>query len=94
MLAATYLAHRPPRRLRRAVLAYMKAHPRVMHSRAGEQVLIRWAREDLIFDAGDEDTLVNGPLPMPAVRTGAGIDEGIPLKPSPRPMLPNNYGSA
>ena len=91
-MLATYLAQRPPRRLRRLVLAYMKAHPRLMHSRAGEQVLMRWAREDLIFDAGDEDTLVHGP--PPGVRAGAGIDEGIPLKPSPRPMVPNNYGSA
>ncbi|KZT64737.1 hypothetical protein DAEQUDRAFT_732285 [Daedalea quercina L-15889] len=89
---ATYLLHHPPAWLRRFVLSYMKTHPWLMHSRVGERVLMRWAREDLIFDAGEEDVMVNGPV-WPGVRAAAGIDEGIPLKPAPRPT-PNNYGSA
>ncbi|KAH9829827.1 uncharacterized protein C8Q71DRAFT_389497 [Rhodofomes roseus] len=91
VIIVTYLVQRPPTKLRRVVLSYMKNHPWVMHSRVGEGVLLRWAREDLIFDAGEEDTMVNGPV---GPRSALGLDEGIPLKPSPRRPNANNYGSA
>ncbi|KAH9912464.1 uncharacterized protein B0H18DRAFT_1053838 [Fomitopsis serialis] len=89
VIVVTYLVQRPPARLRRFALSYMKTHPWLMHSRVGERMLMRWAREDLIFDAGEEDVMINGPT---NVRSAVGLDEGIPLKPSPR--RPNNYGSA
>ncbi|TFY52428.1 hypothetical protein EVJ58_g10024 [Rhodofomes roseus] len=93
VIIVTYLVQRPPTKLRRVVLSYMKNHPCqwVMHSRVGEGVLLRWAREDLIFDAGEEDTMVNGPV---GPHFALGLDEGIPLKPSLRRPNVNNYGSA
>ncbi|KAH9837954.1 uncharacterized protein C8Q71DRAFT_570099 [Rhodofomes roseus] len=93
VIIVTYLVQRPPTKLRRVVLSYMKNHPCqwVMHSRVGEGVLLRWAREDLIFDAGEEDTMVNGPV---GPHSALGLDEGIPLKPSPRRPNAYNYGSA
>jgi hypothetical protein len=50
--------------------------------RVSETILLRWAREDMIFDDEEEDTMVNG-----------GGEE-IPLKPSPRKNFVIQYGSA
>ncbi|KAG2143303.1 hypothetical protein BD769DRAFT_1636914 [Suillus cothurnatus] len=49
--------------------------------RVSETILLRWAREDMIFDDEEEDTMVNG-----------GGEE-IPLKPSPRKNFVIQYGS-
>ncbi|TBU45634.1 autophagy-related protein 27-domain-containing protein [Dichomitus squalens] len=91
VITLAYLAWRPPTRVRQYVTKFMKAHPRLARFRVGEQVLIRWAYEDLEMDEGyspsEEDTMVN----WSADEEGSG--EGIPLKPSPRKGGMLNYGT-
>ena len=89
-----YLAWRPPVRVRRYVTRFVKAHPRLGRFRVRENVLVRWAYEDLDMDEGElgygdgeEDTMVNF---APEEEVG----EGIPLKPSPRKGRWTNYGTA
>ncbi|PCH37043.1 hypothetical protein WOLCODRAFT_140694 [Wolfiporia cocos MD-104 SS10] len=91
MLVIMYLVYFPPRRLRRYITSYVKTHPRLLRSRVGERVLVRWSHEDFpVFDASEEDTMVN----TNAEYEGIGTDEQIPLKPSPRRSVLANYGSA
>ncbi|KAH9950718.1 autophagy-related protein 27-domain-containing protein [Amylocystis lapponica] len=83
-----YLIYFPPRRMRRLVTAYVKAHPRLLRARVAERVLVRWAYEDLEFERGEEDTMVNADEEFTA------SDEQIPLKPSPRHSVLIDYGTA
>ncbi|KZT02824.1 uncharacterized protein LAESUDRAFT_729791 [Laetiporus sulphureus 93-53] len=86
--AIVFLVYFPPRRLRRFLTSYVKAHPRVMRSHVGERVLVRWAREDFAIGPGEEDVMINA--------EAAALAEQIPLKPAPRrPVVSNyQYGSA
>ncbi|OCH88027.1 hypothetical protein OBBRIDRAFT_758909 [Obba rivulosa] len=84
-----YLLYFPPRALRRRVSSFVKTHPALQRFRVGERVLVRWAYEDLGFEDGEEDVMVN------AAGNAAELEEQIPLKPSPR--MKNgvtHYGSA
>ncbi|KAI0360733.1 hypothetical protein OH77DRAFT_1493144 [Trametes cingulata] len=92
VLVLAYIAWFPPARVRQYVSRFMKAHPRLARFRVGERVLMRWAYEDLEMDdeygygEGEEDVMVNyAPLTE---------QEGIPLKPSPRPSGFTTYGAA
>ncbi|KAI0371892.1 hypothetical protein BV20DRAFT_126812 [Pilatotrama ljubarskyi] len=92
VLALAYIAWFPPTRVRQYVSRFMKAHPRLARFRVGERVLMRWAYEDLEMDdeygygEGEEDVMVNfAPV---------ADQEGIPLKPSPRPSGFTTYGAA
>ncbi len=89
VMALAYLVWRPPARVRHYVTRFVKAHPRLGRFRVGEHVLVRWAYEDLEMDEdlGEEDTMVNF---SPAEE----VDEGIPLKPSPRKGRWTSYGTA
>ncbi|KAH9919485.1 autophagy-related protein 27-domain-containing protein [Epithele typhae] len=90
LVVLVYLAWRPPTRVRRAVSRFVKKHPRLARWRVGESVLVRWAYEDLELrdgeDEGEEDVMVN-------FNALADVDEGIPLKPSPRKGRWASYGT-
>ncbi|EIW55777.1 uncharacterized protein TRAVEDRAFT_30502 [Trametes versicolor FP-101664 SS1] len=91
VLALVYVAWFPPARVRQAVSRFMKAHPRLARFRVGERVLMRWAYEDLEMEdgygygEGEEDVMVN---------YAPEVEEGIPLKPSPRLGGFAGYGAA
>ncbi|KAI0075596.1 hypothetical protein K474DRAFT_1599538 [Panus rudis PR-1116 ss-1] len=90
VLVAVYLIYWPPRRLRQAVSSYLKSHPRLLRFRVGENVLVRWAQEDLELEDGEEDVMVNGERePLFVLEE----EDGIPLKPSPRKGRTSLYGS-
>lgn len=85
-----YVLYRPPRPLRQRVIAFLKSRPSLLRFRVGENVLVRWAEEDIELLDGEEDVMVNG--------DGESIffadEESIPLKPSPRKGRILSYGSA
>ncbi len=91
VLALVYVACVPPARVRQAVSRFRKAHPRLARFRVGERVLMRWAYEDLEMEdgygygEGEEDVMVN---------YAPEVEEGIPLKPSPRLGGFAGYGAA
>ncbi|OJT07763.1 hypothetical protein TRAPUB_1355 [Trametes pubescens] len=91
VLALVYVAWFPPARVRQAVSRFRKAHPRLARFRVGERVLMRWAYEDLEMEdgygygEGEEDVMVN---------YAPEVEEGIPLKPSPRLGGFAGYGAA
>lgn len=76
------LIYSPPARFSHFMDSYVKP----IQFRVGEVRLIRWAQEDMgILGDEEEDVMVNA-------EDFEGVDEHIPLKPSPRPIV--NYGSA
>ena len=80
-----------PAFIRRYLRSVAKAHPTLLRSRVGENVLVRWA-EDVGME-GDEDVMVNGGLGMGYAFGRAAEEEQIPLKPSPK-LSVGSYGSA
>lgn len=67
----------------------MKDRPSLTRFRVGEHVLLRWAQEDMRYEDGEEELMVNGE------RDPIFVDEEqIPLKPSPRKGHVPSYGSA
>lgn len=85
--AIAYLIHSPPRPLRRKLQQYMKDHPSLLRFRVGENVLVRWAHEDVILDDLEDETVVNGD------DINYAEEEQIPLKPSPRKTGIVSYGT-
>lgn len=77
------------RRLRSKVQGYLKSHPSLLRFRVGENVLVRWAHEDLELDESEEDVMVNA-----TAANYTADDEQIPLKPSPRMGSITGYGTA
>ncbi|CCM03455.1 uncharacterized protein FIBRA_05588 [Fibroporia radiculosa] len=90
VLGIMYVLYFPPPRVRAFMSSYVKRHPWLLRSRVGERALVRWASEDFVFDAGEEDTMVNAEGDLDAI----ALDEQIPLKPSPRRSVVSNYGTA
>ena len=60
----------------------------MLRFRVAENVLVRWAYEDLPLDESEEDVMVNGSS-VNYLRD----DEQIPLKPSPRLTSVTTYGT-
>ncbi|KAH8103336.1 hypothetical protein BXZ70DRAFT_720347 [Cristinia sonorae] len=86
-----YIAYHPPQLIRRHVLSYIKSHPSLARFRVGEHVLVRWADEELGYEEGEEDLMVNGERDS----IFFDDDEQIPLKPSPKKKgLFPSYGVA
>ena len=52
LVLLAYAVRHPPRRVRRAVSRFVKAHPHLARFRVGERVLVRWAYEDLELEEG------------------------------------------
>ncbi|KAJ3540976.1 hypothetical protein NM688_g6149 [Phlebia brevispora] len=89
ILLVAYCIHSPPKRFRKRFQEYLKKHPSLLRFRVGENVLVRWAYEDLALDESEEDVMVNA-----TNDNYLGDDEQIPLKPSPRKPLIASYGAA
>jgi len=87
-----YLVYKPPKALKRRLQSYIRDHPSLLRFRVGENVLVRWAHEELELEAGEEDHMIND-----EGTDYFDIDEQIPLKPSPRKGLGgrlHGYGAA
>ena len=67
---------------------HLKNHPSLLRFRVGENVLVRWAHEDVLLDDMDDETVVNGDDVNYVYE-----EEQIPLKPSPRKSGIVTYGS-
>ena len=87
-----YCVYSPPQRLREKVQSFVKRYPRLQRWRVGENVLVRWAYEDMPLEDGEEDVMVNGGVATDPIY--AGEEEQIPLKPSPRKASVTSYGTA
>ncbi|THH30960.1 hypothetical protein EUX98_g3214 [Antrodiella citrinella] len=85
-----YTAYNPPLPVRRRVIAFIRSRPSLTRFRVGENVLLRWAQEDMGYENDEEDLMVNGERDPIFFQD----DEQIPLKPSPRKGLVPTYGSA
>ena len=68
----------------------MRSRPSFTRFRVGEHVLLRWAQEDMGYENGEEDHMVNGEQDPDFYAD----EEQIPLKPSPRKGHVPSYGSA
>lgn len=83
-----YLVYFPPRFVRRHAQKYLKDHPSLLRFRVGENVLVRWAHEELNLEE-EEGLMIDGDDV-----NGFSEEQHIPLKPSPRKGGVITYGSA
>ena len=83
-----YLLYSPPRRLRRSISKILKNHPSLLRWRVGENVLVRWAREEIDLDEDDPMLITDD-----EISRFLDEEEGIPLKPSPRKGGITSYGT-
>ena len=88
ILLVAYCVRSPPQRLRARLQKLLRDNPRLMRFRVGENVLVRWAYEDMALEEGEEDVMVNGVEPI-----FVGDEEQIPLKPSPRKGRGSHFAS-
>ncbi|KAI0343849.1 hypothetical protein BDW22DRAFT_1419677 [Trametopsis cervina] len=86
---AAYLIYFPPRLFRKLVSRYLKNHPSLLRFRVGENVLVRWAHDEIDLD-GEEPLFIDGD----DINHYVDDEEGIPLKPSPRKVGFTTYGTA
>ena len=73
-----YLVYWPPRPLRRRISLFLKEHPSLVRFRVRENVLVRWADQDVVLDSFEGDVVEGDDIHH------AREEEQIPLKPSPR----------
>ncbi|THH17934.1 hypothetical protein EW146_g2971 [Bondarzewia mesenterica] len=82
-----YLIVHPPSPIRRRLTPYVRSFRRSRFRGAiGESKLLQWAQEDMALMEEDEMVNAHG-------ENIFGLDEHIPLKPSPKKGLMSNYGT-